>query len=126
MKRIVFILIASLPFIGSECEDDIFTSGSGSDLQGQWRLVYNEGVLHDVCPGEVVNFPSNTGGIATLRCPPNQNSISRNYNVSDLILTYTETQVSYRIVRVNESQLQLEGTGTSQGRYLYYQRMTSD
>jgi hypothetical protein len=127
IKRIVFILIASLPFIGSECEDDIFTSGNGNtDLQGEWRLVYNSGVLHDVCPGEVVRFQSNTSGIATLRCPPNPNSISRHYNVSNSILTYTETQVSYRIVGIDESQLKLEGMGSGQGRYLHYQRMTSD
>ena len=121
MKKLFLVLFALLPLIG--CKDDIF-SDSSDDISGTWRLYYNSGILHDVCPGEVVTFPSNTGGIAVLKCP-NEDSLSRHYTVSGSTLTYTETGVSYTITGLSSTDLQLEGTGSSQGRYLYYSKVTA-
>jgi len=121
---VLAMLIFSLPFIGSDCEKILFTETS-AEITGTWRLVYNSGVLHDICPGETVYLPSNTGGVAILQCPQ-QDSILRNYTISNSILRYTETGIEYSIVSVNSTDLQLEGTGSSSGRYLNYSRITAD
>lgn len=121
---ILILLFSSLPFIGSDCEKIILGENSG-EISGSWRLVYNSGVLHDICPGETVYLPSNTGGVAVLQCPQ-QDSILRDYTISNNILRYTQTGIEYSIVSVNSTTLQLEGTGSSAGRYLNYSRMTAD
>jgi hypothetical protein len=87
--------------------------------------VYNSGTLHDICPGETVRYPNNSGGIAELQCP-NQNSIMRDYTVSNSILTYTQTGAEYTIVSITTSTLQLEGMGSASGRYLNYSRTSAD
>lgn len=127
IRIITILMLVSLPMLGSDCEDiinqvtqDPCTTG---DITGNWTYIYNSGTLLDICPGEVVNFPNNTGGTATLTCP-NQSGITRSYTVSNQILTYTETSVKYQICFDSDGHLVLNGIGT--GRTLYYSSSISD
>jgi hypothetical protein len=103
IKTLLVLGLIALPLSGSDCEKTL-TGASGS-IEGTWRLVYNSGSNHDICPGEIVNFQSN--GVANLRCPPYSQSINRNYTVTNGYLTYTETGVEYRIDNVTSKELQL-------------------
>ncbi|RPI18688.1 MAG: hypothetical protein EHM58_04260 [Ignavibacteriae bacterium] len=114
VRTLVILLLLSLPFTGSDCEKTLTPSGDG-ELTGQWRLVYNSGTNHDICPGEVVTFLSN--GEAQLQCP-NQLAVTRHYTVSNNSLTYTESGIEYNIVSLTANELQLSGYD----RFLYYSK----
>jgi len=108
IRIITALMLVSLTLVGSDCEDiinqvtqDPCTAG---DITGNWTYIYNSGTLMDICPGEVVNFPNNTGGTATL--------------------TYTETSVQYQICFDDQGHLVLKGLNTA--RTLYYSSSISD
>ncbi|HEY3250661.1 MAG TPA: hypothetical protein VGK25_06040 [Ignavibacteria bacterium] len=122
LRSFFVLLVISLSFIGSDCDKTIISGGTTGDITGQWRLIYNAGTLNDICAGERVNFQSN--GVANLTCPGNGQSIQRNYTVSGSTLTYTETNIQYRIVTLNNTDLELEGINNE--RYLYYNRVTTN
>lgn len=127
IRIITVLMLVSLPFLGSDCEDIInqVTQDpcTGGDITGNWTFIYNSGTLLDICPGETVNFPNNTGGTATLTCP-NQSGISRNYTVSGQTLTYTETSMQYQVCFDNQGHLVLNGINNN--RILYYSSSISD
>ena len=120
VKLIILLLLFSLPFIGSDCNDNVI-GGKPGNIVGTWRLVYIGGYLQDICPGEVVTFGSN--GVATLQCP-NSSPITRNYSVSNNVLTYSPTNVQYRITELQETILTL--TGINVGRTLTYNKIPAD
>jgi len=91
-------------------------------ITGRWVLVYAQGTL-DICPGEIVLFPNNTGGTAELTCP-NQNTIYRQYTVNGSTLTYTTSGVRYSISFNQNSYLVL--TGINLNRTLYYDKVITD
>ncbi len=122
LRIIVLLSIVSLPFLGSDCNEILNNNNNqdpctGGDITGTWTLIYNSGTLLDICPGETVNFPNNSGGTATLTCP-NQSGIQRNYTVSGQTLTYTETSIQYQVCFDNAGNLVLNGIGND--RVLYY------
>jgi hypothetical protein len=119
LRIITGLMLLSLPFLGSDCEDILnqINNPPTGNLQGDWTLIYNAGSTLDVCPGETANFPSNTNGTATLKCP-NQTQITRDYSVSDSTLTYTASGVQYQIAFTQEGQLVLSGINNN--RILYY------
>jgi hypothetical protein len=118
---ILSAFILSLPFTGSDCDDTIISNGTTGNIIGSWELVSIQGNLQDVCPGEIVTY--DTTGIATLQCP-NQNPITRNYTVSNNILSYTETGIQYDITTLSSTTLVLEGRNV--GRTLSYTRQPAD
>lgn len=127
IRIITALMLVSLTLVGSDCEDIInqVTQDpcSAGDISGNWTYIYNTGTLHDICPGETVNFPNNTGGTATLTCPY-QTGIERTYTVSGQTLTYTETSVQYQICFDGDGNLVLKGLNTD--RTLYYSGTISD
>jgi hypothetical protein len=118
---ILFVILLSFPFTGSDCENNIIGNGTSGSLIGTWELVSIQGNLQDVCAGETVKY--DTTGIATLQCP-NQNPITRSYTVSNNILTYTETSIQYDITTLSSTALVLEGRNV--GRILSYSRLPAD
>ena len=124
LKSILYLLILSLPFLGSDCDENIAQANS-VNITGTWRLFLVEGHLQDVCPGEIVNFPSQNGGIATLTCP-NSSPLSRQYTFSGDVLVYNETGVSYDASNPQDYLLQLTGIGNVSGRVLSYEKVSSD
>jgi hypothetical protein len=119
MKVLLLLLLLSLPFIGSDCNDTV--ANSPADLSGTWKLGYIGGNLQDVCMGEVVTYQSN--GTATLQCP-GSSAITRNFTVSNSVLTYTQTNVQYRITDLTATTLTLNGVNV--GRILGYYRTPAD
>lgn len=124
IRIITALMLVSLPFLGSDCEDVInqLNPPTGT-IQGSWTLIYNAGTTLDICPGETVSYPSNAGGTATLKCP-DQNSIDRDYSVSGSTLTYTSSGVSYTVSFTSNNELVL--TGSNNNRILYYSSTVSD
>ncbi len=122
--KILFLsaIILSFPFTGSDCENNIIGNGTSGSLIGTWELVSIQGNLQDVCPGETVTY--DTTAIATLQCP-NQDPITRNYTVSNNILSYTETGIQYDITTLSATTLVLEGRN-GLGRTLSYTRQPAD
>lgn len=121
LRVITVMAIVMLPFLGSDCNEILNQNNpqpcTGGDITGNWTLIYNSGTLLDICPGETVNFPNNSGGTATLTCP-NQSGIQRTYTVSGQTLTYTETSIQYQVCFDNSGNLVLNGIGND--RVLYY------
>ena len=123
LRILTVLLLLSLPFLGSDCEDIINQISPTGDITGDWTLIYNEGT-RDICPGETANFPSATGGTATLKCPESI-AISRLYQInSSNVLTYTETGVEYQVSFTSSNELVL--TGVNNNRVLYYRNQISD
>jgi len=114
-------ILASLPLTGSDCDNGLIGSGTTGNILGTWQLTSMTGYLQDICAGEIVTFDSN--GTATLQCP-NSNPITRNYTVSNSILSYTETGVQYNITNLSNTTLILEGRNV--GRTLNYTRIPAD
>ena len=125
LRTITALMLVSLPFLGSDCEDVInqltqTCNGNAVNLIGTWRFIQNVGGLRDVCLGETVQFSTSS---AVLTCP-NQTAITRTYSVStDNVLTYNESGMQY-CVAGDEDELQL--TGLNNDRILYYIRISSD
>lgn len=121
LRIITALMVISIPFLGSSCED-IIINNTG-DITGTWTLIYNEGTTLDICPGEKVYFPNAGGGTATLTCP-SQVSITRNYTISGTTLTYTETGIEYAISFTQNNELVLSGINNN--RILYYSKQVAD
>jgi hypothetical protein len=125
LRLITAMMLVSLTLVGSDCEDIINQITQSpcetGQINGTWTLIYNAGSTNDICPGEVVEFPSQTGGTATLQCPGGT-AIKRLYNVQTIsnvnYLTYTETGVEYEVNFTENCELVL--TGTNNNRQLYY------
>jgi hypothetical protein len=122
-KALMALLIISLPFLGSNCNNST-TQVTNENIQGNWQLVSSTGGnLHDICPGETVDFQSN--GIAVLTCPQ-QFPINRNYSVSNNVLTFTETGVKYTVSMTNNNTiLDMTGQGNVAGRILEYNKISA-
>ena len=125
IRTILVLIIISLSFIGSDCNDIIENLGNSCtgnqvDLIGKWKFTQNLGGVRDICFGEIVEFT--TGGSALLTCP-NQGTLTRNYTQSSNVLTYTETGVKYCITG-DTDELQL--TGINNNRIIYYVKVISD
>ena len=127
IRIITALMLVSLTLVGSDCEDIINQINTGNctnpQFTGDWTYIYNAGTLNDICPGETVNFPSSTGGTATLTCP-NQTPVQRLYTVSGDVLTYTETSTEYNISYDDQCNLVL--TGINNNRILYYSNTITD
>jgi hypothetical protein len=123
IKTILVLSFAILPLLGTDCNSNTIGGGSGGDITGTWKLNFIQGNLQDVCLGEVVTFPTGTSGTATLTCP-GSTSISRTYDYSNAVLTYTETQVKYNVDASNSSVMIL--TGVNFGRTLTYGKVPAD
>ena len=114
------MILLFLVFSGSECNELLTEPNVPQAMVGNWKLVLQTGALQDICPDENVNFQSN--GIALLTCP-NASQVSRNYAVSNNVLNYTETSVTYDVVFSNNDQtLELKGKNVS--RNLTYQKLS--
>ena len=90
-KLILFLSFFSFAFLGSHCEN-LLGIQSGSVI-GNWELVKMEGNLQDVCLGETVNFQQSQ---AVLTCP-GQSPITRNYTLTNNVLTYSSSSISYDV-----------------------------
>jgi len=114
-------IIFFLTITGSECEDALNSIAPDvpGDIVGNWKLTEQTGAAQDICPDETVVFQ--TSGQAQLTCP-NSNSISRNFQVVNNVLTYTETSISYNVEFANSNQ-ELLLTGANVNRNLKYQRV---
>ncbi len=112
LKTILLVSFVILPLLGSDCNTT--NPANTGNISGNWQLNFVQGNLQDVCLGEKVNFPSNTGGTATLTCP-GQSSVSRAYTFSSDQLTYTDTGVKYTVNSSTTGVLILTGTFTSNG-----------
>lgn len=125
IRIITVLFLAALPFLGSDCEDviNVITQPPTGNIQGSWTLIYNAGTTLDICPGETVTYPNQTGGTATLQCP-NQNAIDRDYTVSGATLTYTSSGMQYEVSFTQNNELVL--TGVNNNRLLYYTSGISD
>jgi hypothetical protein len=126
IRIITVLFLASLPFLGSDCEDvlNVITQPPTGNIQGSWTLIYNAGTTLDICPGETVSYPSSSGGTATLQCP-DQSAVDRDYTVSGSTLTYTSSGMQYEVSFTQDSQLVLSGVNNN--RLLYYTSgITSD
>jgi hypothetical protein len=122
LRSLTIIMLIALPLLGTDCEDIINQisqnpcSGT-STISGDWTLIYNAGTLNDICPGERVVLPSNTGGTAQLTCP-NGTTISRNYTLTGSTLEYTQTGAEYTVDFTENCEMVL--SGINNGRILYY------
>jgi hypothetical protein len=115
------MLLLYIMFSGSDCSEVTNEPSVPDAIQGNWKLVLQTGALQDICPDEIVNFQSS--GIAILTCPGSE-AISRDYTVSNDILTYTETSIAYDIVFSNNQQtLELKGRNVS--RNLTYSKQSA-
>jgi len=127
IRIITAFMLVSLTFAGADCEDFINQINeepcTDGNITGTWTYIYNSGTTLDICPGEVVSFPNNTGGTATLTCP-NQSAINRNYTISSQTLTYTDTSIEYQICFDQDGNLVLRGINTD--RVLYYSSTITD
>jgi hypothetical protein len=121
IRLILILMLISFPFIGTDCDENVISESTTADIAGTWKLVYVGGNLQDICLGEIVTFQSNGG--ATLQCP-NKPPISRNYTISNNVLTYTQTQMKYNITELNQTTLTLEGVNV--GRILRYDKVPAD
>ena len=117
---IVYMFIVSLAFVGSDCQSILNTIIQG-DVVGTWQLQRQEGSGQDVCEGEVVEFQSD--GTAILQCPGG-NTISRQYNANNNVLTYIASGVQYNIQTANSTQLVLVGINVT--RTLEYTKIVTD
>ena len=127
IRIITIIMLICLPFLGSDCEDIINQiAPTTGELAGNWTLIYNGGTTLDVCPGEMVSYPSSTGGTASLTCPE-QSPVDRDYSVSGTnppVLTYTSSGMQYEVSFTQNNELVLAGINNN--RILYYSTAISD
>lgn len=123
----LFLILISLSFLGSNCEkilNELNNNTTPGDILGSWKLVKQTGALQDICSDETVTYQSDN--TALLKCP-NQQQITRTYSISNDVLTYTETNVSYYYQVTSNggvSQLILEGKNIN--RNLTYNKITAD
>ncbi len=128
IRSMIILILISLPFTGSDCNSTGTNTTPGGNVQGNWKLTFIQGNLQDICFGETANFPSNTGGNATLTCP-DSNPVTAAYTVSNNQITYTTTGVTYNISS-STGTLIFTGTFTTGNvtstRILTYSSVTTD
>ena len=119
LKLLVSLSLIALSITGSEC-NEILEDNSviPQEIVGDWKLIEQTGALQDICPDENVNFQS--GGVATLTCP-NASAITRNFEVVNSVLTYTQTNISYGLQILDNGKLLLTGQNVS--RNLKYEKI---
>ena len=123
---IVIAVIASFPFLGTQCSQ--FINGEGinpADFVGEWELKKQSGSLIDICPDERVKF--GTDFHVGLTCPPFTDTLWREYTTDDVqkILTYKPTQIMYRYEFVDSaSDRYLYLYGLNVNRNLFYLRIS--
>ena len=126
-NRILYLVCATIlvymTITGSECEDALnsLIPEVPGEVVGNWKLIEQTGSLQDICPDETVVFQSS--GQAQLTCP-NSNTITRNFEVVNNVLTYTQTSISYNMEYSNNNQ-ELLLTGSNVSRNLKYQRIVT-
>ena len=126
LRTFIVLFIASLPFLGSDCNTNTTAGQTGGNISGTWKLDFVQGNLQDVCYGEVITFPSNTGGDATLTCP-NSTPITRPYTYSNNVVTYTNSALQYSVTSDNSNNpTLLVFTGVGFGRTLSYKKVVAD
>lgn len=120
-RIIPIVILTILTAYGSNCDTSSSNGGNTvpQEILGNWKLIEQTGALQDICPNETVLFESS--GNATLTCP-NSNSITRTFTVSNNVLTYTQSGVSYGLQILNSGNLYLTGQNVS--RNLEYQKIT--
>lgn len=120
LHYLTVLILISFCLIGGDCEKVLENNpGIPTRLVGNWVLDQQTGALQDVCPGENAVFQSD--GVAQLTCP-NEGSISRNFDVENNLLTYSQTSVSYEIEFIeNDTEVWLYGTNVS--RNLKYRKI---
>lgn len=117
------LIMVYMTVTGSECQDALnaLVPEVPGDIVGNWKLIEQTGSLQDICPDETVVFQSS--GQALLTCP-NSNTITRNFEVVNNVLTYTQTSISYNMEYSNNNQ-ELLLTGSNVSRNLKYQRIVT-
>jgi hypothetical protein len=111
-----------LPFLllFSACENSQSPKFNAELTGGKWELIHQGGTVHDICPGETIQFLDLWR--VTLQCP-RQEPVQRTYRIyPDNVLNYVETATSYIITHLDSENLQLQGTGSASGRLLTYKR----
>lgn len=117
------VILIFLTTTGGDCEKILSGGNVPSEMVGNWKLTEQTGALQDICPDETINFQSS--GVAVLTCP-NSTSVNRNFSVSNNVLTYTETSVSYQIQFLNgNTDIQLYGQNISRN-LKYHKVVTAD
>lgn len=117
------LILVYMTVTGSECQDALnaLVPEVPGDIVGNWKLIEQTGSQQDICPDETVVFQSS--GQAQLTCP-NSNTITRNFEVVNNVLTYTQTSISYNMEYSNNNQ-ELLLTGSNVSRNLKYQRIVT-
>ena len=123
LKTLILLIILFFPFIGTDCINTT-THITGDNILGFWTLVSSTGgTLHDICPGETINFQSS--GVADLTCPGEQ-TLSRNYRLTGSVLEFIDTGVEYDVnLKNNGNTMEMMGIGSVSGRILEYNRNTA-
>lgn len=125
---IIYLMVASLPFIGAECSTLINgQSASIADLLYTWQLHRQTGSNIDICPNETVTFHNDN--YVYLVCP-GTDTVTRKFSVSNNQLTYSlanQPLATYRIEIVTESgATKLNMYGINVNRNLFYVRTNKD
>lgn len=120
LRYLIILISISFCFTGGDCEKILENNPDvPSPLIGNWTLVLQTGALQDICPGENAVFRSD--GVAQLICP-GEDTLSRNFDVVNNRLTYSQTSVSYDIEFIeNDTEVWLYGTNVS--RNLKYRKI---
>lgn len=119
---LVFLIPLAFVYFGGDCNStNTPLPVIPDELVGKWVLGEQTGAQQDICASEVVDFQ--VIGVAVLTCP-NNTSISRNYQVVDSILTYTQTNISYVLKFISNQKILLKGQNVS--RNLYYDKIPTD
>ncbi|MEO8665097.1 MAG: hypothetical protein ABI462_06345 [Ignavibacteria bacterium] len=123
LRSFIVLILISGALTGSDCEKSLVNNGSvPSEMVGTWILVEQTGALQDICAEENADLQSS--GVALLTCPGGS-TISRDFTVSNNVLTYTQSSVAYEYEFTNENQnLTLYGQNVS--RNLKYERSVTD
>ncbi len=112
------LFLVSVMILESGCQIIEEDQSTSQDLFGDWKLTSQTGALLDICPDEIVTFHSSM--LAHLVCP-GSDTIRRNFEIENDILTYTETSISYDIdITENGTKLSLKGRNVS--RNLFYDK----
>jgi len=120
LKFLSLLFLIFIMITGSDCENLINNNVVPQEILGNWKLIEQTGALQDICPNETVFFEAS--GNATLTCP-NSNSIVRNYTVSNSILTYSQSGVSYSLSFPGSDTLLMNGQNVSRS-LLYVKLLT--
>ena len=122
ITRLLTLLICSvlgyMTITGADCEQLLGTGFTDTNLYADWQLQRQTGAQQDICIGEILELESN--GQATLTCP-GSSAITRNFTVSNTVLTYTSTNVQYNIDSLTTTRLVLSGVNVN--RVLSYNRI---